>query len=204
MEILHVSQASVWVSRYEHPSMLSLTSAFSSRSRGPIESKFWHKVLSRSWLRSRAGSFGENRYRISWEIIVIQSISTAGYNFSSSNVHFMTENNHRLRVSSRVSFESANDKVYTSIAHVFVTTNMSVSFHVQWFNAGQRRRSRVIRELHVRCPCVLSTSFLRGMNWSSCSTGFVLVCRELVVTLSLCVYMFVFLVISVENWSWTL
>ena len=110
---------------------------------------------------------------------------------------------HQLRVSFRVSLESANDKVFTSIAHVFVTTNMSVSFHVQWFNAGQRRRSRVIRELHVRCPCVLSTSFFRGVNWSSCSTGFVLVCRELVVTVSLCVYMFVFLVISVENWSWT-
>ena len=50
-----------------------------------------------------------------------------------------------------------------------------------------RRDLRVIRELHTRCPCVLSTFFLRGMNWSSCSTGFVLICRELVVTVSFCV-----------------
>ena len=55
------------------------------------------------------------------------------------------------------------------------------------------RHSRVGRALrmcvYVRCEVnwELSVFFLRGVNWSSCSTELVLVCGELVVTVSLCV-----------------
>ena len=109
-----------------------------------------------------------------------------------------------LRVSIEVFLGRAHDKTSSSITHVFLTVNMcvNVSLPDQWFNAAHRRssqeknqltrHSRVGRALrmcvHVRCDVSwkLSVSFLRGVNWSSCSTGLVLVCGELNVTKSVC------------------